>query len=53
MHIHLLLMVQNPQVTRDDLVLQDGPGWNVDSVPVVGNDDHCPTQAHWIIYYSQ
>ena len=33
-------MVENPEVAGHDLVLQHGPGRDVNSVPVVGDDDH-------------
>ena len=35
-------MIQNPQVARHYLVLENSPGWNVDTVAVVGDDDHGP-----------
>ena len=35
----LVLVVQDSEISRHDLVLQDGPGRDVDPVPVVGDDD--------------
>ena len=32
-------MIQNSEIPRHDLVLKDCSGRNVDSVPVVGDDD--------------
>ena len=32
-------MVQNAQISRDNLVLEEGPRRDVDPVAVVGNDD--------------
>merc|ERR1719471_533848 len=40
-----MLMVQNSQIAGHDLVLQHGPGGDVDPVPVVGDDDHRPPQT--------
>ena len=36
-----LLMVENPEVTRDNLVFKDSAVRDVDLVPMVGNDDNC------------
>lgn len=33
-------MIENAKVARDDLVLQDGARWNVDSVSMIRNYDH-------------
>ena len=33
-------MFKDAQVARDDLVLQNGTGWNIDSITMIGNDDH-------------
>lgn len=33
-------MIQNAEVARDDLVLQHGARWNVDSVSMIRNNDH-------------
>ena len=38
-------MVQNSQISRHDLVLQDGSSWDVDPVPVVGDDDDSPPET--------
>ena len=38
-------MVQNSKISRHDLVLQDGPSWDVDPVPVVGDDDDSPPET--------
>merc|ERR1719362_2147076 len=40
------LMVHDPQVARYSLVLQHSTCWYVDSLPMVGNDDHCASKAH-------
>ena len=40
-------MVENPEVAGHDLVLQHGPGGDVDPVPVVGDDDHRAPETHW------
>ena len=39
-------MVENPEVAGHDLVLQHGPGGDVDPVPVVGDDDHSTPETH-------
>ena len=39
------LMVQNSQISRHDLVLQDGAGWDIDPVPMVGDDDDGPPET--------
>ena len=41
------LVIENPEISRDDLVLEDCPGWNVDPVAMVCYDDHRASQAHW------
>ena len=38
-------MVQNPQIARHDLVLQDGSSRDVNPVPVVGDDDDRPPET--------
>ena len=40
-------MVKDPEISRHNLVLQDGARGDVNPVPVVGDDDHCATQANW------
>merc|ERR1712088_1073419 len=40
------LVIENPEISRNDLVLEDRPGWNVDPVAVVCYDDHRASQAH-------
>jgi len=32
-------VVQDAKVTRYDLVLEHGAGWNIDPIAVVGDDD--------------
>ena len=32
-------MIENTQVARDDLVLEDRARWNIDSISVIRNDD--------------
>ena len=39
-------MVQDSQISGDDLVLQDGSSWDVNPVPVVGDDDDGPPETH-------
>ena len=39
-------MVEDPEVAGHDLVLQHGPGGDVDPVPVVGDDDHRTPETH-------
>ena len=39
------LVIEDPEVSRNDLVLQDGPGRDIDPVPVVRDDDHSPPKA--------
>ena len=39
------LMVQNSQISRHDLVLQDGSSGDIDPVPVVGDDDDRSPEA--------
>ena len=38
-------MVQDSQISGDDLVLQDGSSWDVNPVPVVGDDDDSPPET--------
>ena len=38
-------VVHDPQVAGDNLVLQDGPCRDVNSLPVVGDDDHSSFQT--------
>lgn len=33
-------MLKDSKIARDDLILKDGTGWNIDSITMVGNDDH-------------
>ena len=42
----LVLVVQDSEISRHDLVLQDGPGRDVDPVPVVGDDDDGAPETH-------
>ena len=42
------LMIKDPKVSGNYLVLEDRPRRNVDPVPVVCNDDHSTSQAHWV-----
>ena len=39
-------VVEDPEVARHDLVLQHGPGGDIDPVPVVGDDDHSSPETH-------
>lgn len=32
-------VVQDAEVARHDFVFQHGAGWNIDPIPVVGDDD--------------
>ena len=43
----LISVVEDPEVAGHDLVLQHGPGGDVDPVPVVGDDDHRAPETHW------
>ena len=38
-------MIHDPQVSRYNLVLNDGSGRNINPVAMVGNDDDRPFQA--------
>ena len=40
-------MIQNSQIPRHDLVLKDSSGWNVNPVPVVGDDDDCSSETDY------
>ena len=40
------LMVEDPEVAGHDLVLQHGPGGDIDPVPVVGDDDYRASETH-------
>ena len=36
-------MIQNSEVSRYNLVLQNSPSWDVNPISMVCNDDHGPT----------
>lgn len=42
-------MFENAKIARDNLVLQNSTGWHVDSITVVGNDDHCTLEEQQIL----
>ena len=39
-------VVEDPEVSGHDLVLQPGPGGDVDPVPVISDDDHRASETH-------
>ena len=39
-------MVQDSEISRHDLVLQDGASGDVDPVAMVGDDDDCPPETN-------
>lgn len=45
------LMVQNSQVSRDNFIFQDGTWRDVNTISVVGYDDHCALREKEIIIY--
>jgi len=42
----VLLMIQNPQVTADNFILQNSTTRNIDPVAMVSNDDDSSFQGH-------
>ena len=42
------LVIQDPKIPGNYLVLEDCSGGDVDPVSMVCNDDHSTPQAHWV-----
>lgn len=44
-------MVQDAHIARYNLVLQNGSSWDIDTIAMVGNDDHSALQNQVNAFY--